>query len=266
VLAPALVLDPDGTRHRIRSYSAWWLSTRPLFAGQPPRELRCIDSDPALTGLYDAAPDRLDLELAHALGVVTELSDVDPDDLLARLADPARTVDRAALRRLYGWLARRVESTPDRVRAIVANQVVVVDADRAVVVDAPDLLPLLGDRAVVPVALGDAGSLAAALDLRLASEVADFSICSTGTVDDDLVVHDRLIATDVDEVECQVPWRLVAGVLHVDSGQVGYGAGRGRAWRDGDWASRHRRTEAINDPQRDPQRSTEDDLDAVEEH
>jgi hypothetical protein len=143
--------------------------------------------------------------------------------------------------------------------------VIVVDADQAVVVDAPDLLPLLGDRAVVPVAAGAAADLADRLDLPLAGELADFDVVSTGATEGDVVVHDRLEVRDADGVVREVAWRLVDDVLHVDRRRYPYGLGRGRAWRDGEWPQRHRRTEALTDLVGGRITDDEDDLDECDD-
>jgi hypothetical protein len=132
-----------------------------------------------------------------------------------------------------------------------------------VVVDAPDLIGLLGDRATVPVVLTRAAALAERLRLPLASELAGFAVASTGAVDDDAVVHDTLRVTDADGVERGAVWRYVDGALHVDRRHLAIGLGRGRAWRDGDWSARHRRTEALIDPAAGKMREDEDDLDEI---
>ncbi len=131
------------------------------------------------------------------------------------------------------------------VRAVRGDELVVVDAADAVIVDAPDLLPLLGDLAVVPVALGDASRVADALDISLASERAAFEVLSTGVEHGDYVLHEMLSVRDVDGQAQQVSWRLVDGVLHVDAGALDFGLGRGRAWRDGQWGRRYVETELL---------------------
>ena len=59
VVDPAVVTRPDGDRLRVASYTAWWLSSRPVLAGRVPRELRLAGSDRELEALYDVAPLRL---------------------------------------------------------------------------------------------------------------------------------------------------------------------------------------------------------------
>lgn len=261
VVEPALVLRPDGGRQRVTSYTAWWLSTRPVLAGRTPGELRFDDSDPLLGPLYDVAPMLADTQFLQAIGVLGSLADADPADVLARLADDRRAVDREHLREIDSWLADQELSPPARVRAVKDGRVTVVDASDAVVVDAPDLLVLLGNRAVVPVSGGRSAELAARLGLPLASELADYDVCSDGTVQGDAVIHEVLRVRDVDGVDREVAWRLAGDTLHVDARRLGVGLGRGRAWRDGVWSQRHRNTEELLDPTTAAARADEDDLD-----
>jgi hypothetical protein len=193
--------------------------------------------------------------------VHASLDDADADAVLARLADGSCDVTRDQLRRLNRWLAGRDVAPPARVRAVRDGRVVVVDAADAVIVDAPDMLALLGNLAVVPVALSRAAALAESLDLPLASELADYQVVSQGEPVDDAVVHPVLQVADVDGVTCEVAWRLVEEVLHVDGRELPFGLGRGRAWRDHEWAQRHRRTEVLNDPGSGIIRDGEDDVD-----
>lgn len=263
LVEPATVLLADGSTLRTPSYTAWWLGRRPVLDGRVPRELRLPSADGCLHGLYDAASSELDAEVLVALGVIASLDDVDPDELLERLADPRRDVARDDLRALYAWVAQHhVDSPPSKVRGVDRGETVVVDASDAVVVDAPDLAPLVGGRVVLPVAAAFAAALAEQLDVPSAGELSTFEVVSTGRDDGDAVVHDRLMVRDADGTERNVPWRLLDDVLHVDAQRKAYGLGRGRAWREGDWASRHRRTEEAAGIESDL-RAVEDDLDDV---
>jgi hypothetical protein len=261
IVEPAEVTLADGGRLRVPSYTGWWLSSRPVLDGRVPRDLRLADSDPVLDGLYDVAPASFDREFLSALGVLRSLPDADPDDVLRRMRDPQRVVTRTQLRALDGWLADQPVDPPERVRAVRDGDVVVVDAVDAVIVDAPDLLPLLADLAVVPVTTARAARLAERLDLPLASGLAEFAVVSEGSLLDDAVVHDVLRVVDVDGRHREVAWRLVEGTLHVDARRLSWGLGRGRAWRDGEWSQRHRRSEALNQPEMGMMRDSEDDLD-----
>ena len=265
VVSPALVSLADGDRLRVASYTAWWLSSAPVLFGQVPGDLRLADGDPILDGLYDVAPATYDHEFLRALGVAESLGDIDPDDVLARLADPARVVSRTQLRAIDGWLSDQLFEPPPAVRAVRAGRLEVVDADAAVIVDAPDLLGLLGDWPLVPVAARRAAALADRLHVPLATELAAFPVLSAGADVDDAVVHDGLQVADVDGVPREVGWRLVGDTLHVNSRQLAFGLGRGRAWRDGQWAQRHRRTEELIEPAVGIPLDDEDDLDDDEE-
>jgi hypothetical protein len=203
----------------------------------------------------------LDEEFLRALGVLGSLADADPDDVMARLADPGRAVSRALLRAIDAWIAGVAIEPPTHVRAVRDEKVVVVPVSEAVVVDAPDLLGLLGSRAIVPVSASQAVALADQLGVPLATQLAAFDVQSTGEADSDCVIHDPLCVADVDGVDQQVSWRFVDGVLHVDRGQLAVGLGRGRAWRDGAWSQRHRRTEALTGLEVEKIRDDEDDLD-----
>ena len=121
LVEPTRVLLADGRRADVPSYTAWWLRRHAVLGGRRPADVRAADADPLLAGLYDEAvlhrrPDpalaRLlaDPALARALGVRTTLADLlaEPggaDELLDRLADPARPVDPAPARSLWAALA-----------------------------------------------------------------------------------------------------------------------------------------------------------------
>jgi hypothetical protein len=262
VVEPAVVLLPDGGRLRVPSYTAWWLRHHPVIGDRRPSQWRLATAGPVLAALYDEVPVTSDPELLLVIGVLDQLDDADPADVLDRLADPSRSVTREQLRAWNTWLAAAEPGpVPARLRAVRDGEVVIADAADAVVADAPDLLPLLGNRAVVPVAAGAAADLADRLDLPLASELADFPVISTGQSDGDAVVHEVLAVRGADGDIREVPWRLVGGVLHVDRGQYAVGLGRGRAWRDGEWSQRHRRTEALADLMGGRMTADEDDLD-----
>lgn len=227
------------TRLRVVSYTAWWLRKQGVASGRVP------SSDPLLVGLYEVCALPLDDEFLAAVGVLRELGDADPDDVVARVGDPERELARDQVRAIYA----RVEPNqpPHDVRAVRQGELVVVPADDAVVVDQPDLLPLLGKFAVVPAALSSAERVADALDLALASEVGSFAVVSSGRVHGDHVVHEPLLVENVDGEPTNVAWRLVEGELHVDADLLAYGLGRGRSWRDGDWSRRHLETELVRD-------------------
>jgi hypothetical protein len=241
-------------RARVPSYTAWWLREHHVVTG------RLASSDPLLAGLYDVVSLDLDDDFLAAVGALREVADADPDDLLARLADPSRVVTREQVRALYSRVVP--PHPPAAVRAVRAGELVVVAADHAVVVDQPDLLPLLGNLAVVPAALRDAEAVADALDVALAGELGEFAVVSSGVAREDHVVHTPLMVADVDGVARQVPWRLADDVLHVDASAYAFGLGRGRAWRSGRWERRHLETELVRDPASASALLAEADLDS----
>ena len=240
---------------RVPSYTAWWLRRNGVVSG------RLAASDSLLRGLYDIVGSELDPDFLVAVGALRGVGDADPDDLLRRLADPNREVTRAQVRAIYAQV--EPSRPPANVRAVLRDELVVVPAADAVVVDLPDLLPLLGNLAVVPASLADAERVADVLDLALASELGAFEVVSHGHPGDDYVEHAALMVSDVDGAIRRVPWRLVEDVLHVDAESLAFGLGRGRAWRKGQWAQRHLETELVQDPDRAAVLLAEADLDAL---
>jgi len=236
VVDQAVILG-GSMRARMPSYTTWWLRRHRVIDG------RLASSDPLLVGLFDVVTVDGDDEFLAAAGALREVDDADHDELARRLGDPDRVVDRAQVKALYARIAPR--DPVMAVRAVRRGELVVVDAADAVIVDAPDLLPLLGNLAIVPVALGDASRVADALDISLASERASFDVLSNGVAHGDHVLHEELSVRDVDGQAQHVSWRLVDGTLHVDAGALDFGLGRGRAWRDGQWLRRYVETELL---------------------
>ncbi|MDE3720760.1 ATP-binding protein [Nocardiopsis sp. N85] len=275
VTEPARVLMPDGRVVDVPSYASWWLRSRALLDGSAPAELRAAEAEPALSGLYDEAPTDIDPEFARALGVRTTLTDLladpdGPDDLATRLADPRRHVDRAALLRIWTALAgvdADLVTPPTRVRAVLGGAIVVADAEEVVVVDSPDLLPLVADRPLVLAASPE--SLADVLDLAVASEIVEGEVTSAGSIrpvpdvvdlfldpegepDRTYVHHATLV---VDEVE--VEWYVGDGVVHAATTD---GLARALCWRAEQWGRRHLVAAALRDPDAAPILLAETDL------
>lgn len=274
IVEPTRVFTGDGRVVDVPSYTAWWLRTGALLGDRTPSELRTADADPALTGLYDELPVDVDPEFARALGVRSRLDDLladpdGPDDLLERLGDPDRHISRAELRRLWAALADvppdRV-TPPDRVRAVHGGSVVVADAEETVVVDAPDLLPLLADRPVILAPVDRAVDLADVLDLDLASEVVAGRVTSTGearpvpeevraflgTVPLTYLHHGELLVDGA-----AVEWRCTSGQLHAATSD---GLARALCWATGQWPRRHLVAALLRDPQSLPLLHAEADL------
>jgi hypothetical protein len=291
----------DGRHADVPSYTAWWLRGHLTFGGRRPADLRAPDSDPLLDGLYDmvrhdiagiapnaaatASPDDAsfarvlgDPLIARALGVRRSLAELlaepgGPDELLERLADPARPVSRSQLRSLWAALAvaegvsADTLKPPDRVRAVLGAEVVVADPGDVLVLDAPDLWPLLADQPLVLAPHHLVSRLANLLDLPLASQEIAGTFASSGehrAVPEVVSVvlpaapeayqsHDRI---DIDGVE--VPWRYLDGRLHA-AGPVGLA--HGLAWAAGRWQDRHLLAALLTNPGETSRLLAEADLD-----
>jgi hypothetical protein len=155
----------------------------------------------------------------------------DPASVLARLADPARRVDRDQLRAVHALLAVEDPDVdpPDYVRAVVDGSLAVVAAGDAVIVDRPDLLPRVAPYAVVPVPLEHAVALADLFDVALASEVVPAFSPSGGPE------HERLLAPTCGGEHVEVLWVVDGDVDHFVGTE---GRARAMAWRSGAWERR----------------------------
>jgi hypothetical protein len=274
LVEPTRVLLADGRYADVPSYTSWWLRRHPVLAGRRPGEMRAADADPLLAGLYDETEPPLDAEFARALGVRTSLAELlaEPggaNEVLTRLADAARSVTRAQLRALWIALSAVADADPpDRVRAVRRNEVVVADAAEVLVLDAPDLWPLVADRPLVLAPYYLASELADLLDLPLASEEVTGQVESTpqraavpaiarAVLPDaptEYYAHDRLV---VDGIE--VRWRYTAGALHA-AGLGGLACGL--AWTAGRWPARHLLDALMRDPAAGNRLLAEADLDS----
>jgi hypothetical protein len=289
---PTRVRLPDGRHADVPSYTAWWLRRHATLGGRRPSDLRVPDGDPLLAGLYDpfggpgdsgADPEfariLADPAIARALGVRSSLADLlaEPggaDELLSRLADPARPVSRPQLRALWSALASADSVTPenitppDRVRAITGDKVTVADAADALILDAPDLWPLVADQPLVLAPHAYATRLADLLDLPLASEEVPGVIESAGElrpvpdVAREVLAeapasyreHDSLMVDGTD-----VPWRYQDGELHASTVE---GLAHGLAWAAGQWHARHLLAALLISPEETARLLVETDLEA----
>ncbi|HKR48083.1 MAG TPA: ATP-binding protein, partial [Pseudonocardiaceae bacterium] len=180
-----IATDPAGLAalRQPGGYTGWWLARHARLGGSPPPQWRLAGAG-ALAGLYDVVPvSDTDEALLVAAGVRTELSvtgPADAADLVARLADPARTITPAVVHAAHAALAgadldpAELEP-PARVRAMTGD---VVDAELAMVLDAPWLAAVL--PAAQLVSGGEPGTLADLLDLPLASERVAPELLDTG--------------------------------------------------------------------------------------
>ncbi len=274
VIEPTRVLLADGRYTDVPSYTSWWLRSHPVLGGRKPGDVRAAATDPLLAGLYDEAQLPADAGFARALGVRTSLAELlaEPggaDELLRRLADPARPVTRPQLRALWIALAGVTDAEPpDRVRAVRGNDVVLADASEVLVLDAPDLWQLAADQPLVLAPYYLAPQLADLLDIPLASEelrgrvesmpqLAAVPSAVRGVLPDapeTYYAHDRLVAGGV-----EVSWRYAAGAVHA-AGPDGLACGL--AWACGRWSARHLLGALLRDPAAGHRLLAEADLDA----
>ncbi|MFE6958699.1 sacsin N-terminal ATP-binding-like domain-containing protein [Streptomyces sp. NPDC057696] len=265
---PVRVLLPDGTHEIVRPYTAWWLRDHPVLDGRRPAGLRAAGGDPLLAGLYDSADATgfEDEQVLRALGVRTSVAALldEPGgaaELLDRLADPEREVGAAQLHALYGALADldpEQVTLPDELRAVVDGEVRVVDAADAVVADAPDLLPLAGGLALLPVSPGRAADLADLFQVRRLSATADAEVTQEGAehpvpesvrtllgpaIPQTYVEHEELFVAGM-----EVDWRRTSdGTVHASTLE---GVAAGLAWAAGQWPRRFEVAALLEDPSR----------------
>ncbi|MFE6754534.1 sacsin N-terminal ATP-binding-like domain-containing protein [Streptomyces sp. NPDC057684] len=265
---PVRVLLPDGTHEIVRPYTAWWLRDHPVLDGRRPAGLRAAGGDPLLAGLYDSADATgfEDEQVLRALGVRTSVAALldEPGgaaELLDRLADPEREVGAAQLHALYGALADldpEQVTLPDELRAVVDGEVRVVDAADAVVADAPDLLPLAGGLALLPVSPGRAADLADLFQVRRLSATADAEVTQEGAehpvpesvrtllgpaIPQTYVEHEELFVAGM-----EVDWRRTPdGTVHASTLE---GVAAGLAWAAGQWPRRFEVAALLEDPSR----------------
>ncbi|MEV3927144.1 sacsin N-terminal ATP-binding-like domain-containing protein [Actinomadura coerulea] len=273
IVDPAHAALHNGRRVVVPSYTAWWLSRRPVLDGRRPGEFR-LGGDEALAGLYDVAPEGLDEHFLLALGVRTSLVELldEPggaQELLDRLGDARRPVGRSQLGGLWTALADAPDAAvepPERVRAVVDGDVEVVDAADALVLDGPDVLPLLEGQPLVIAAQGRDARLAELLDLPLAGEEIPGLVESDGEkrpvpeavravlpdAPADYLAHERLVVDGQD-----VPWWTRDGRVHA-SGVAGLA--RALAWSTGNWADRLLVETVLRAPEALPVLLAEDDL------
>ena len=283
---PVRVRLADGRHADAPAYTAWWLRRHLTVDGHRPSDLRTSDSDPLLAGLYDqvgpgGALGRAlaDPVIARVLGVRSSLPDLltepgGPDELLARLADPGRQVTRPQLRELWSALgtADRISAAdvtpPEAVRAIHGDKLVVASADDVLILDAPDLWPLVAGRPLILAPYPVSERLADLLDLPLVSEEIPGIVESAGkpapvpdvvhailpAAPPSYQAHDRL-TVDGEEID----WRYRDGELHAASTA---GLAAGLAWATGQWHARHLLTRLLTTPGDTARLLADSDLDA----
>ena len=274
LVEPTRVLLADGRHADVPSYTAWWLRHHPVLGGHRPADVRAADADPLLAGLYDETDLPADPAVARALGVRTSVAELlaEPggaDELLDRLADPGRPVTRAQLRALWAALAAVADAAPpNRVRTVRGDEVVVAGAMDALVLDTPDLWPLVATQPLVLAPYDRVLRLADLLDLPLVSEkvaglvesaperrpVPAILRAALPEAPATYNAHDRLVVDGV-----PVPWRYTHGAVHA-SGPEGLVCGL--AWAAGKWSARHLLADLLRDPSAAARLLAEADLDA----
>ncbi|HEX4429083.1 MAG TPA: molecular chaperone Hsp90 [Frankiaceae bacterium] len=230
-------------------YTRWWLRTHPVLPGGLTPTQTALPGE--LEALYDPAPDGLDPAFLSALGVresVAQLHDpVELYDVLDRIGDARRELSWRQARALYLAVCTALEPFPadEEPPEFVRTPAGVVPADRAAVVDRPDLLQLLGNRAPVRVPAEHAPAVARMLGTALASSLADFEVLS----DSPLTVR------DADGVAQRVSW---FGTRHDGTPDA---QARSLAWTGGRWGERHAIAAALREPQLRQALEAEADLD-----
>lgn len=270
----SIFADPRAKRalDEPNGYTAWWLARYARLAGHAPREWR-LTTATGLAGLCDPAPEvGLPAELLAAIGVRSEFRVTEPteaQDLLDRLADPAREVAGATVLAAHRELAEAVLADsldpsavdlPERVRTLAGRTVA---AEDAVVLDGPWLLAVLDPDRVVGLAAGPdeldlVDALAELLELPLAVEdcVAEPSepgvptqwaqlpgvatVCALLAIEvpaDDVRLHDTLTISHAGR-DVPAPW-WVDDDQHVHTDPSAAGLARALCWRIGRWDRRH---------------------------
>jgi hypothetical protein len=263
VARPIRVLTDDGRPVDLPSYTSWWLSRHPVLDGRRPADL--ATGGGLLAGLYEPAPVDKDTEFLIGIGVRTTFDALlgapgGPDELLERLADPERPVSGPQLTALYSALSEIPAdhvAPPATLRAWQDGELVVIEASEVVVIDAPDLLPLLDGRSYLAVPADAAAPLADLLDIDLVSEAISGAVSSEGQPQpvpdvirqllpecpDTYIEHDELILDD----DIEVSWRVIDGVPHASTFD---GMARALAWVGRRWDRRHLVAALLIEPER----------------
>lgn len=240
------------------SYTSWWIRRHgPGLAG-----LADPDADRVLLTLLDPAPGWVsgcDPEVRAAIGLVRRVAELDRDGigrLLHRLADEDRAVPAEDLLPLWSELGALTDypgEPPSRIRVLDG----VVDADDAVVADAPMWLQRKDLGGFVVASGPAADGLADLLDLPLASDVAPGRVESDGTpaalpatvlsvlpqAPETWYEHDELVV-DGNDVSW---WVTPDGRPHAATTD---GLAKALAWSAGAWHRRHEVLAVLTDPDR----------------
>ena len=237
------VADPD-------SYSSWWMRRFATLSGQPLGHFR-RPGPGELVGLYHPVPLDLDEALLAGLGLPSSLSDAaadDADELLARYADPERTVPAVHVPAVTAAVVALLRGEPDRplpdrVRTLAGTAVPAADA---LVLDAPWWAQVLDAADQVPGG-DDPRAVADALELDLASRTGADPVPPGETT----VERTASAALAVEPVSLQVrpgltvrfrgrdtPVRWWSGANGLIADGSPQGVGRAVAWAAGRWDDR----------------------------
>jgi hypothetical protein len=216
-------------------YTRWWLSTHPVLGGAPPRDLALPGSE--LLGLFDPAPAvaGVDEEFLLRLGCRHSLDELvriprDAFDLLERLGDRSRRVPWTTARRIYVAIAVALRGLPEdeweEPPTAIRTPAGVAPRAEVVVVDRPDLLPLIGRRRALRVPLDLATDVAGVLGVPVASAAGQHEVVSV----------DPLVVTDLDGTPTRVAWFGA----RLDPAAGADARARAIAWRENRWPDRYR--------------------------
>jgi len=147
------------------------------------------------------------------------------------------------------------------------DKITVADAADVLVLDAPDLWPLVAARPLVLAPYRHATRLADLLDLPLAAEEVPGAVESAGerrpvpamvtevlpSAPATYVEHDSLVVDGTD-----LPWRYLDGELHAATAE---GLAHGLAWAAGRWQDRHLLSALLMSPEETTRLLAEADLD-----
>ncbi|PZF81857.1 sacsin N-terminal ATP-binding-like domain-containing protein [Jiangella anatolica] len=252
VVTPVRLTLAGGAQRDVSSYTAWWLRRHARIGGRPLPGLALPDADLVVRALLPVVDVPVDDAFAAAVGLARTPADLDPDAVLARLAEEDLELPAAMLAQVYAALAGHDPAgvrPPERIRIPHGAGSRVVPAASVVVCDGPHWLQL-GKPGLLP---GPA-ALADLLDVDLASEVYAASISDggrrqpvpaevaavLGSAPSSYVEHDDLRVGGA-----PVDWWPDGDDVHAATVD---GLARGLAWTSGQWAKRWVLAEALADP------------------
>lgn len=252
VVTPVRLTLDGGAQRDVPSYTAWWLRRHVRIGGRPLPGLALPGADPVVAAVLPVADVPVDDAFAAAVGLARTPAELDPDAVLARLAEDDLDLPAATLARVYAALAAHDPAgvrSPERIRVPDGVGSRVLPAGSVVVGDGPHWLQL-GLPGLVP---GPA-ALAELLDVDLTSEVYEAAPGDPGrrqpVPDVVAAVLDGAPATYLEHDDLlvggtAVDWWIDGADVHAATLD---GLARGLAWTTGRWGSRWLLAEALADP------------------